>query len=191
MAGLHRSFGHLRVALQRHGHREQRDRHRFTFEKVQQAPYTHTRPVLVDRFHAHVPLTRPGLRSHNLRQKRLGRLVTMQDAVFTAFFVVKDELQRESCAPGPVRDRYGGAVACQIAWIVIQSCRHCCHSAGQERRFRSAVSGCSHNRVFKIFSIRRKKCLKSLQAGAVSPATRPGRTSAREKLAWQTSPVQL
>ena len=166
MAGLHHGLGNLRITLQCHRHPEQCDRYRFTLEKIQQAPHPYPGPVFVGRFHTHMPLTGPGLCPDDLRQKRLGRRITVQDAVFTAFFVVEDELQGKSCTTGPIHWRYYGTVSNQVAWIVVNGCCHRSRSDRQHRLSRSGDQCCGHNRALKIFSISRKKCLKLLLAEA-------------------------
>ena len=95
-----------------HGHRQPARR-----EQPMQPPETDARAELVDRFHAHVPLPGPRLRTDDLRQERLRRLVAVQDAVLPAFLVVDHELHRDPRIGWPARMWRIAAVADEIAGV--------------------------------------------------------------------------
>ena len=84
------------------------------------------RAVLVYGFHIHVTLIHECLRTDYLREKCFGCRVTVQDAIFGAFFVVDNELHGNTCLIWPLGVRDISSVAAQVARII--SVRHCCDS---------------------------------------------------------------
>ncbi|MNN09878.1 hypothetical protein D3C81_1227840 [compost metagenome] len=108
----------LGMALERHRHAEDRQRQLALLELAQDAPDPGARAVLVHAFHAHVPLG-IGRGTDDLGQELLGAGVAVQHVVFAAFLVIEHELQRDARAARPAGVRRLGAVADEIAWIVI------------------------------------------------------------------------
>src|SRR3546814_7148027 len=74
--------------------------------------------LLVDRFHVHVALARPGLRAEDLREESLRRGVAVENAVLAAFLVIDDELHGDAGAAGPVGIRRRFAIADEVARVV-------------------------------------------------------------------------
>src|SRR5690606_12454041 len=66
-----------------------------------QAPEAGARAELVDRFHVHVTLARPGRRADDLGQERFGGGIAVQDIVLAALLVIYHELHGESGTPRP------------------------------------------------------------------------------------------
>ncbi len=83
-----------------------------------QAPEPGPRAILVDRLHVQVALRRPGLRTDDLREKRLGCGIAMQNAVLAAFLVIEDDLHRDAGIAGPGHARRMLAVTNKVARIV-------------------------------------------------------------------------
>ena len=59
------------------------------------------------------------VRANDFRQKRLGCLIAMKDAVFATFLIVQDELNRDAGLIWPVGLGRGVAIANQIARIIL------------------------------------------------------------------------
>ena len=116
VAALDKRRGDLRIALQRHRDSEDGERQVASIELAQNAPGAGARPVLVDRFHRHVPR---GVRrsADDFREKLLGRGIAVQHRAFAAFLVVENELNGDSRVAGPAGVRNVGAVASQISRI--------------------------------------------------------------------------
>ena len=55
----HRRLCHGRVAFERHGHAEHRERNLVSLEKIEKTPYPDPRAILIDRLHAGMTLSRP------------------------------------------------------------------------------------------------------------------------------------
>ena len=95
-------------------------------EEPPQPPEAGAGAVLVDRFHVHVALPRPGRGTDDLGEERLGSRIAVQDAVLCAFLVVHHELHGDRRPAGPFRIGRGAAVADKIARI---GCG-CAHDVG-------------------------------------------------------------
>ncbi|EON20068.1 amidohydrolase [Cupriavidus sp. GA3-3] len=116
VAQFDKSAGQFRMALQRHRHAEDGQRQAALLELAQQAPDAGARAVFVDALHAHVAVG-VGRGADDLGEELLGGGVAVQHAVFAAFFVVEDELQRNARTARPAGVRRPGAVTDEIAWI--------------------------------------------------------------------------
>ena len=111
-------FGHRRIALQRHRHREHGNRHLPLAEQLEQPPHADPAAILVDRLHAHVALAGQRPRADDLGQERLRGGVAVQHAVLAALLVVHHELHRQPRAVRPLCRRRSGAVALQVSGVV-------------------------------------------------------------------------
>ena len=101
-----------------HRNREDRERQLMAFEYPQHAPQTCPRTILIQRFHAHVT-HRKSLRPDDLGQKHLRGRITVQNAALPTLFEIQYELQRDTCAAGPLRMRRVSPVAGQIARVLL------------------------------------------------------------------------
>ncbi|MCY1242627.1 hypothetical protein D9M72_555980 [compost metagenome] len=118
MAQFDKGARQFRMALQRHRYAEDGQRQAALLELAQQAPDASARAVFIDALHAHVAVG-VGRGADDLGEELLGGGVAVQHAVFAAFFVVEDELQRNARAARPAGVRRPGTVSDEIAWIVI------------------------------------------------------------------------
>ena len=100
------------------------ERHVVPGEEPMQAPEPGPGSVLVDRFHAPVPLAGPGLGTHDLREERLGRGIAVQQAVLAALLVVQHELDGDPGTLGPIRRRRPRPVAQHVARIAHRTSAH-------------------------------------------------------------------
>src|SRR5688572_12785138 len=84
---------------------------------------TGTGTILVDRFHVHVALARPGLGADDLGEKGFRCSIAVEDIVLAALLVIDDELHGDIGALRPVRIGSGAAIALEIAGVVLfQAC---------------------------------------------------------------------
>ena len=118
--------GRDRLGVSSHRVGDAVDRHRQGpgREHPPQAPEAHPGAVFVDRLHVDVPLARPGLGAHDLRQEGLGGGVPVQDVVLCAFLIVDDELHGASRALRPGRPRRRAPVAHHVAWVGLVEIEH-------------------------------------------------------------------
>ena len=87
-------------------------------EQAVEPPEPGARAVFVNRFHVPVALVRPGGGSDDFGQEGLGGGISVEHAVFTAFFIVHHELHGDPGPVRPVRLWRARPVAPQIPWIV-------------------------------------------------------------------------
>jgi hypothetical protein len=106
----------LRVALERHGHAEDRERKVAALELPQDAPDAHPRPVFVDRLHAEMA-RRVGRCADDLGEKLLGGGVAVQHRALAPLLVVEDELDGDPRVAGPMGVGRASAVADEVAGI--------------------------------------------------------------------------
>ncbi len=112
--------GSDRLGMTRHGGRDRidGDRHPAADEHAMEPPEAGARAIFVDRFHVHVPLAGPSLRTDNLGEERLGGRIAMQDAVLPALLVIDHELDGDARAARPIGVGRLAAIADKITWII-------------------------------------------------------------------------
>ncbi|MNQ81718.1 hypothetical protein D3C85_967520 [compost metagenome] len=139
MAQLREGGGQFGVALQRHADAEDGQRQLPLLEFAQDAPHAHARTVFVDAFHADVPFRKAG-RVEQFRQELFGSRVSVEHAVFTAFFVIQHKLDRDARIAGPLRMRRIASVADQVAGVGQRGVVGCHREWAAPGRARSRVA---------------------------------------------------
>ena len=129
----------VRVALQGHRNSENRYRHLPVREQSMQAPKAGTGSIFVDGFHVHVPLAGIGARTHDFREKRFGRVVSVQHTALGALLVVDDELHSDARAGRPCNLRWICTVTGQVSRISLIA-HSCCNLRWYQASIRSRSS---------------------------------------------------
>ena len=102
----------FRIAFKRHCYTKHRDRKVAFAEQAMQTPEPCPRAILIQGFHVHVSLVYERFRTDHLGQKRFGRRVAVQDAIFGAFLVIDHKLHGDARTIGPARIGNPASVAC-------------------------------------------------------------------------------
>src|SRR6266478_5952063 len=93
VAELDHGARRLRIALERHGDGEDRDRDAARLEEAHHAPEAGPAAIFVDRLHAQMALPDEGRRADDLGEEGFRRAIAMQDGVLAAFLVIDDDLE--------------------------------------------------------------------------------------------------
>ena len=107
-----------RIALQRHRDAKYGQRQFPGSEKPVQSPESGTSAVVIQRLHIHVSLPNIGCCPDDFRKKRLRRIIAMQDTILGAFFIVNDELHRNTCATRPLHLRRRRTITDQVSGVI-------------------------------------------------------------------------
>jgi hypothetical protein len=82
-----------------------------------QSPETGARTIFIDAFHIPVTLTRPRGSTDNFGQEGLGCFIAMEQAIFSTFFVIENELNGDLCTIRPMDSRQSLTIAKHVSGI--------------------------------------------------------------------------